>query len=515
MGSGAAFLDFDGDGDQDLLLVNGADWPWTEPARRATPAPTSALYANDGRGRFTDVTAGSGLDVSLYGMGAAVGDYDNDGRPDLFLTAVGGNRLFRNLGGGKFADVTREAGVGGNPEGWSSCAAWLDYDHDGRLDLFVGNYVQWSRAIDLQIGFKIDGKTRAYGQPMTFSGNQPFLYRNEGNGRFTERAAEAGLHVSNPNTRVPVAKSLGVAPADLNGDGWTDLIVANDTVQNMVFTNSGRGTFREIGALAGIAFDANGQTRGAMGIDTAHYRNDDTLGVAIGNFANEMTALYVSQRDPCLFVDEAIPEGVGPASRLLLKFGIFFFDYDLDGRPDLLSCNGHLDADIVKLQASQSYAQPAQLFWNTGNRHGATFAPVDAAHAGPDLFKPIVGRGSAYADIDGDGDLDVVLTQTAGAPLLLRNDQQTGHHWLRVRLVGSQANRDALGARVRLRAGGVTQTREITSGRSYLSQSELPLTFGLGPADRVDELEIRWPGGPTQKLTGLPVDRLMTVTQAP
>lgn len=515
MGSGVAFLDFDGDGDQDLLFVNGADWPWTEPARRAEKPPTPALYANDGRGRFTDVTAGSGLDFSLYGMGVAVGDYDNDGRPDIFLTAVGGNRLLHNLGGGRFADVTRAAGVGGNPEGWSSCAAWIDYDQDGRLDLFVGNYVTWSRDIDLQIGFKIDGKTRAYGQPMTFAGAQPFLYRNAGNGTFTETAAAAGLHVSNPNTRVPVAKSLGVAPVDLNNDGWTDLIVANDTVQNLVFTNSGRGTFHEIGALAGLAFDANGQTRGAMGIDTARYRNDDSLGVAIGNFANEMTALYVSQRDPCLFVDEAIPEGVGPASRLLLKFGIFFFDYDLDGRPDLLSCNGHLDPDIVKLQGSQTYAQPAQLFWNTGARHGASFAAVTASQAGPDLFQPIVGRGGAYADIDGDGDLDVVLTQTAGPPLLLRNDQPTRHHWVRIRLVGTRANRDALGARVRLRAGGVTQTRDVVGSRGYLSQSELTLTFGLGTLDRVEELEILWPGGPAQKLTGVAIDRLLTITQAP
>ncbi|MFM1768949.1 MAG: hypothetical protein RJA22_1478 [Verrucomicrobiota bacterium] len=515
MGSGVAFLDYDGDGDQDLLFVNGTDWPWTDPARRAAARPTPALYANDGRGRFTDVTAGSGLDLSLYGMGAAVGDYDNDGRPDVFLTAVGGNRLLRNLGGGKFADVTQAAGVAGAPEAWSTCAAWLDYDLDGRLDLFVGNYVTWSRDIDLRIGFKIDGQTRAYGQPMTFAGTQPYLYRNTGNGTFTETAASAGLHVANPNTGVPVAKSLGVAPVDLNRDGWTDLIVANDTVQNFVFTNSGRGTFREIGALAGLAFDANGQTRGAMGIDTVHYRNDDSLGVAIGNFANEMTALYVSQRDPCFFVDEAIPEGVGPASRLLLKFGIFFFDYDLDGRPDILSCNGHLDADIVKLQASQTYAQPAQLFWNTGARQGASFTPVDAAHAGPDLFQPIVGRGSAYADIDGDGDLDVVLTQTAGPPRLLRNDQQTGHHWLRVRLAGSRANRDALGARVRLRAGGVTQTREVTGSRGYLSQSDLTLTFGLGTATRVDELEILWPGGTAQKIAEIPIDRLITVTQGP
>lgn len=511
MGGGVAFLDFDGDGDQDLLFINGNDWPWHR-SGTAKP-PTSALYVNDGKGRFTDVTAGSGLDDSLYGMGVAVGDYDNDGKTDIFITAVGGNRLFHNLGGGKFADSTREAGVGGSSNGWSTCAAWLDYDNDGRLDLFVGNYVQWSKDIDLKIGFKIDGKTRAYGQPMTFSGTQPYLYHNDGGGKFSDVSAASGVQVKNPSTGVPVAKALGVAPVDLNGDGWMDFIVANDTVQNFVFTNAGNGTFKEIGALAGVAFDANGQTRGAMGIDVARYRNDHALGVAIGNFANEMTALYVSQRDPCFFVDEAIAEGVGPASRLLLKFGIFFFDYDLDGRLDLLSCNGHLDEDIVKLQASQTYAQPAQLFWNSGAGSGASYIPVSGEKAGGDLFKPIVGRGSAFADIDGDGDLDVVLTQTGGSPMLLRNDQQLGRHWLRVKLVGAKSNRDAIGAWVRVRAGSVTQSRQVMPTRSYLSQSELPLTFGLGTAGRVDEIEVIWPGGRKQSAPPVAVDQLITMEE--
>ena len=326
-------------------------------------------------------------------------------------------------------------------------------------------------------------------------------------------SAASGVQVKNPNTGVPVGKALGVAPVDLNGDGWMDFIVANDTVQNFVFTNAGNGTFREIGALSGLAFDANGQTRGAMGIDAARYRNDASLGVAIGNFANEMTALYVSQKDPCLFIDEAIPEGVGPASRLLLKFGVFFFDYDLDGRLDLLSCNGHLDEDIVKLQQSQSYAQPAQLFWNCGASSGASFMEVPAAKSGPDLYQPIVGRGSAFADIDGDGDLDVALTQTAGPPLLLRNDQQLGHHWLRLKLAGTKSNRDAIGVWVRVRAGGMTQSRQVMPTRSYLSQSELTLTFGLGQADKVEEIVIIWPGGRSQHLGALPVNQFHRVEE--
>lgn len=511
MGSGVGFFDFDNDGAQDLLFVNGAPWPWRPEA--GSGQPSMALYRNDGKGHFSNVTAGSGLDVSLYGMGVAFGDFDNDGRVDAYITGVGGNRLFRNLGGGKFLDVTKEAGVGGASDGWSTCAAWFDADNDGRLDLFVGNYVQWSKEIDLKVGFKIDGTKRAYGQPTSFAGAFPQLYHNDGNGKFSDVSASSGMQIKNPNTGVPVAKTLGVAPVDLNGDGWMDLVVANDTVQNFVFTNAGNGTFKEIGMLSGVAFDANGQTRGAMGIDAARYRNDDAMGIAIGNFANEMTALYVSQKDPCMFTDEAIPEGIGPASRLLLKFGVFFFDYDLDGRLDLLSCNGHLDEDIVKLQQSQSYAQPAQLFWNCGASRGASFAVVPGDKAGADLFKPLVGRGSAFADIDGDGDLDAVLTQTAGPPLLLRNDQQLGRHWLRFKLTGTKSNRDAIGAWIRVRIGGMSQSRQVMPTRSYLSQSELPVTFGLGTADKVDEVEIQWPNGRRQKLGALPADRLHAIEE--
>jgi hypothetical protein len=511
MGSGVAFVDFDNDGAQDLLFVNGSFWPWH--TDMSGKLPTMALYRNNSKGVFTDVTAGSGLDVSLYGMGAACGDFDNDGLVDVFITAVGGNRLFRNLGGGKFADVTKDAGVGGTSNGWSTCAAWFDCDNDGRLDLFVGNYVEWSKEIDLKVGFKIDGTKRAYGQPMSFAGAFSQLYHNDGGGKFSDVSAASGVQVKNPNTGVPAGKALGVAPVDLNGDGWMDFIVANDTVQNFVFTNAGNGTFKEIGALSGAAFDINGQTRGAMGIDTARYRNDGALGVAIGNFANEMTALYVSQKDPCLFIDEAIAEGIGPASRLLLKFGIFFFDYDLDGRLDLLSCNGHLDEDIVKLQQSQHYAQPAQLFWNCGANSGASFMVSSPAASGPDLFKPIVGRGSAFADIDGDGDLDVVLAQIAGPPLLIRNDQQLHRHWLRLKLVGTKSNRDAIGAWVMVRAGGQTQSRQVMPTRSYLSQSELPLTFGLGNADKVDEVEITWPDGRKRRLDTLTVNQFHRIEE--
>ncbi|HXG47044.1 MAG TPA: CRTAC1 family protein [Methylomirabilota bacterium] len=511
MGGGVAFFDADTDGDADLLLVNSCPWPWRDESK--TNRPTLGFYRNDGSGRFQNATAGSGLDVSLYGMGVAVGDYDNDGWPDVFVTAVGQNKLFHNEGQGRFRDVTAAAGVGGGVEEWSSSAAWLDYDNDGDLDLFVCNYVRWSREIDHEVDYRLVGIGRAYGPPMNFPGTFPYLYRNDGGGRFTDVSAASGIQIKNPATGVPAAKSLGVAPVDIDGDGWIDLVVANDTVQNFVFQNQRNGRFKEIGARSGIAFDSYGQTRGAMGIDAARYRNDAALGIAIGNFANEMNALYVSQPDALIFTDEAISEGVGPASRLLLKFGLFFFDYDLDGRLDMLTANGHLEEDISKVQQSQHYRQPAQLFWNRGATRGLSFTEVPPAKAGPDLFQPIVGRGSAYADIDGDGDLDAVLTQIAGPPLLLRNDQQLGHHWLRVKLVGTRSNRDGIGAWVILRAGGQTQSRQVMPTKSYLSQSELPVTFGLGTADRVDSAEVIWPGGWKQKFTVARVDATIVVRE--
>ncbi|MHB1308251.1 MAG: CRTAC1 family protein [Limisphaerales bacterium] len=513
MGGGGAFFDFDNDGDQDLLLVNSAYWPWKIPDGQKQP--TTVLYENEGHGRFKDVTAGSGLDVVLYGQGCAVGDYDNDGRVDVFISGVHGSRLFRNEGQGRFRDVTAEAGVGGTDEDWGTSCAFFDYDRDGRLDLIVVNYVQWSREIDFEVGYKLVGIGRAYGQPRDFPGTFPYLYRNEGHGRFTDVSKAAGIQVKNPVTGVPSAKSLGVAAADLDNDGWLDLIVANDTVQNYVFHNNRDGTFKEIGALSGIAFDSYGQTRGAMGIDVARFRNDDAIGIAIGNFANEMTALYVSQNKPMTFADEAITEGIGPAGRLLLKFGIFFFDYDLDGRLDVLTANGHLETDIQKVQQSQTYAQPAQLFWNAGGTKGPGFISVPPAKAGDDLFQPIVGRGSAYADIDGDGDLDVILLQTGGPPLLLRNDQKLDHHWIRFRLQGTSSNRDAIGAEVKLRSGAQTLYRTVMPTRGYLSQSELPVTFGLGRNGRVDAVEVRWPNGRTQTVTGFKVDALNLVTENP
>jgi hypothetical protein len=512
MGSGCAFLDFDNDGDQDLLFVNSCSWPWDKVLQG--PAPTMELYRNNGQGGFENVTADAGLGVTFYGMGVACGDYDADGWTDVFITAVGKNHLFRNVQG-KFVETTDEAQVGGDAQEWSTSAAFFDFDNDGDLDLFVGNYVRWSREIDAVQGFKIDGGIRAYGPPTAFAGTYPYLYRNDGKGKFKDVSAEAGIQVKNPNRDVPmpVAKTMGVMPFDIDGDGWLDLVLSNDTVQNFAFVNQRNGTFQEVGIHCGVAFDSSGNARGAMGLDMAFFRNDNSLGLAIGNFANEMTALYVSQYKSMLFTDDAIATGLGPPTRQELKFGIFFFDCDLDGRLDLLSANGHLEQEINKVQKSQHYEQPPHLLWNAGSDAKSEFVSVPPEKCGAEFMKPMVGRGSAYADIDGDGDLDVILTANGGVPRLLRNDQKSGHHWLRVKLVGKGANREALGAVVKLKAGNIEQTRVVMATRSYMSSSELPVTFGLGKETTVDSLHITWPNGKMQAVKVDKVDQLLKIEQ--
>ncbi len=509
MGGGLALFDYDNDGDQDLLLVNSDSW--AEQREPGSQRPTMALYANDGQGQFTDTTAAAGLDFSAYGMGAAVGDYDGDGWVDLFISTVGPNHLLRN-DRGRFVDMTAKAGVSGDAEQWSTSSAFFDYDNDGDLDLFVANYVRWSKAIDLEVDFRLTGIGRAYGPPKSYEGTHSYLYRNDGDGTFSDVSAEAGIQVDNPATGNPMGKALAVSPIDADEDGYMDLLVANDTVQNFFFHNQGDGRFEEVGTYWGLAFDRNGHATGAMGTDAAYYRNGPDLGFVIGNFANEMTSLYVSQGDPSQYADEAIVDGIGPASRLKLSFGVFFFDYDLDGRLDLFQANGHVENEIQAVQASQHYRQQPQLFWNCGEDCPATFVPVDNATTG-DLAQAVVGRGAAYGDIDGDGDLDIVMTEVASTPRVLRNDQALGHHWLRIRLKARGANRDAIGARVEVVAGGVTRQLQVMPTRGYLSQVELPLTFGLGESAKVDSVRIHWPDGTRQELTDVTADQVLTVEQ--
>ncbi|MFE8032924.1 CRTAC1 family protein [Thiohalocapsa marina] len=510
IGSGAAFFDYDRDGDQDLFLVNSREW---DAHRTRGQPPTQRLYRNDGNGRFDDVTAEAGLDLVSYGMGVAVGDYDGDGWRDLYLTSLNANHLLRNVGG-RFTDVTAQAGVAGADDAWSSSAAFFDYDRDGDLDLFVVNYVKWSRDIDLEIDFRLTGLGRAYGAPLNFVGTNNVLYRNDGDGRFVDVSAQAGIRVFDPVTGNPVGKGLGVVPFDLDGDGWQDLIVVNDTVRNFLFRNRGDGRFEESAIFDGVAYDRNGKATSAMGVDVARFRDDADIGIAVGNFANEMASLFVTTNGGAPFVDEAVLEGLGPASRIPLTFGLLFLDYDLDGREDLLLANGHLEHEIHKVQQSQQYAQPPSLFWNCGDACRGRFVPIPAtAEAMGDMAQALVGRGIAYADIDNDGDLDVLITQNGRRPALLRNDQDTDNHWLRVELIGRPPNTDAIGARLELTAGGVTRTRELRTARGYLSQVEPAVTFGLGPLEQVEQLRILWPDGSEQIIEPRVVNTVLRLRQ--
>lgn len=542
LGGGCAFFDFDNDGKQDLLLINSCRWPGYE--EKEKPAPTMALYRNKGDGTFADVTAAAGLKVTFYGMGVAVGDFDNDGWTDIFITGVGGNHLFKNSpdekGGRKFVDVTKAAGDLTDSWNWPtakaddflkldtpisfpSSAAFLDYDKDGLLDLFVCNYVTWSPHYDLTQGFTLAGLGRAYGPPTTFPGAHCQLYRNNGNGGFENVTRKAGIEVFD-EFRKPVAKALGVIVCDVDEDGWPDIVVANDTVRNFLFHNQGNGTFREKGQEAGVAF-VQGVARGAMGIDFGEYRSGRVengknqpgqCALVIGNFANEPDALLrLDNPKRLLFTDVAAVEGIEGPSRITLTFGAFYFDYDLDGRLDYLALNGHLEPEINKVQSSQHYRQPAQLFWNTGDI--PAFEETTFAQCGGDLFAPLVGRGSAFADIDGNGALDLILMENGGPAKLLKNEGLAGQNWVRLALEGNgkTTNKSAIGARVTLSAGDQVQKREVVGTRGYLSSSELVLTIGLGKTDKIDRVEIIWPGrdATPQVITDLAINKEHRIQQ--
>jgi len=496
IGPGVAFIDYDGDGWPDIFLVNGADWPG-HVAKHSTPK----LYRNNHDGTFSDVTHQAGLDVEMYGIGVAVGDYDNDGFQDLFVTAYGQSRLFHNNGNGTFTDVTQRAGLAGVKE-FSTSAAFVDYDKDGRLDLVVGNYVQWSPENDLYC--TMDGKNKSYCTPESYKGTSVRLWHNDGNGKFSDATQKAGLGE-------PTSKTLGVAMLDYDDDGWPDLLFSNDTQPNKLYRNNGNGTFTEKAVVAGVAFSEDGVARAGMGVDTFDYDRSGKTSLLITNFSNQMISLYHNEGNG-LFVDEAPRSDVGRASLLTLGFGCFFFDYDLDGWPDILVANGHIDPDIQKVQVNVKFAEPPHLFRNLGK---GKFADVTKS-AGAEFAAARVGRAVAYADAFNNGRLDVLFTTNGGAPKLFRNVQAPGNenHSVRLKLVGTKSNRDGIGAVVKLATADGTQTQMLRSGSSYLAANELVLTFGLGKQRQADSIEIRWPSGTLDRLTTVNAGQTVTITES-
>jgi hypothetical protein len=483
LGSGCAFLDYDADGWQDIVLINGMDWPG-HPRQHST----LRLYRNNRNGTFTDVTRAAGLDVEMYGMGVAVGDFNNDGFPDLLVTCVGQNRLFRNTGKGTFVDVTRASGLGGR-SAFSTSAMWVDFDRDGFLDLFVCNYVRWSA--DHDVFCSVDGKQKAYCTPEAYRGDTCWLFRNRGNGTFEDVTATCGIFDSS-------SKALGVALIDENEDGWPDIFVANDTQPNKLYRNLRNGTFKDVALEAGVALSQDGKARAGMGVDAADFDNSGRLGLAITNFEREMIGLYRAQSRG-LYQDVAVRAGVGFPSRNTLGFGCLFADFDLDGALDLVVANGHIDETVRNIRGNVGYAQPPHLFLN---QSGGTFRDVTSL-LGDAFTKPQVGRGVACGDFDRDGDVDVLMTTNNGPALLFRNDQRAGNRSVRFRLTSTKSNRDAIGAIVRLFHGGTSQMRMVKSGSSYLSQSELPVTFGVGKRDRIDRVVITWPSRRSEEFTNL------------
>jgi hypothetical protein len=488
LGSGCAFLDYDADGWQDILLVNAMDWPGHKRQRS-----TLRLYHNNRNGTFTDVTKSAGLDIEMYGMGVAVGDYNNDGFPDILITCVGQNRLFRNTGKGTFVDATQKSGLQGR-QAFSTSATWFDYDRDGLLDLFVCNYVRWSP--DHDVFCSLDGTHKSYCTPEAYRGDTSWLFHNRGDGTFEDVTATSGIFDSS-------SKSLGVAMIDFDQDGWPDLLVANDTQPNKLYRNLGNGKFKDVAVEAGLAFSADGKARAGMGVDVGDFENSGKPGIAITNFDNEMIGLYRATR-PGVYDDIATASGVGLASRNTLGFGCALLDADLDGMLDLAVANGHIDETVRNIRGNTGYAQAPQLFLNQGvfNQGGARFRDV-ASEVGGGFDQPKVGRGLAYGDFDRDGDLDILLTTNNGPAFLYRNDQTAGNRSVRFRLVGTRSNRDGVGAVVRVFYNGRMQSRTVRGGSSYLSQSELPVTFGTGERDKLERATIDWPSGRNEEFMSL------------
>lgn len=493
MGAGCGFFDHNRDGWPDIILVRGGTWEDDDTTR------VLALFQNTGKGTFVEVTNKVGLGSARgYGLGVTVGDYDNDGDDDIFLTTVGRNQLFRN-DRGRFLEVSRSAGLASD-NNWSTSAMFFDADKDGWLDLYVGNYVAWSPKID--IWCSLDGETKSYCTPELYEGINSYFYHNNGNGTFADWTARAGF-AGGPG------KTLGVAEFDFNRDGWPDLVVANDTQRNELYVNNGDGTFSEKGILSGVAFDENGRARAGMGIDVGVVDETGEESVFVGNFSQEMIGVY-RHTGGLFFVERAAVSKVGRMSLQTLTFGLLLLDVDLDGDLDLFAANGHVQHEIEQTQEGVTFRQPPHLFLNDGQGNFMDAAP----EIGGVLATPIVARGAACADYDRDGDLDILVTENGGRAHLWRNESASvGNHYLRVVIEGHASNRNGYGVQLTAVVGERRMYRRIRTGSSFLSHSEAVATFGLGAATKIDTLVVQWPAGEIERMTSLQVDREIRLSE--
>jgi enediyne biosynthesis protein E4 len=492
-GAGCAFFDYDNDGWMDIYLVNSGKCDFYNP----NPPLRNALYRNNRDGTFIDVTEKAGVAAGGYGQGVAVGDYDGDGFPDLYVTQYGRSILYHNNGNGTFTDVTEKAGVAA--PGWASSAVWFDYDNDGRLDLFVCNFVDFNKAKNLPCtAYNKPG----YCVPTLYKPAASWLFHNNGDGTFTDVSTSSGIAKH-------LGKAWGVVAADLNNDGKMDLFVANDTVQNFLYMNRGNGRFEEIAALAGVGYSETGRPRSGMGVDATDFNQDGWMDLFVANIDHEEYSLYQNNHNET-FDDQADSTAIGAATRLMSGWGLKFFDYDNDGNLDLFLANGNPDDLIETMQKDVTYREPLMLFRNDGKAlHNVS------AESGPIFARNLSARGLAIGDFDNDGAVDVLVSVNDAAPLLLRNAAAKDNHWLGIKLLGKKSNRDAIGARVTYQAGDLRRSRTKVGGGSYLSSHDPRLVLGLGKRTKIDWLEVKWPepSGTTEKLTALPIDKYITIIE--
>ena len=494
MGSGAAFLDYDADGYLDVFFVDSGAFPVSE-----SSVVTCKLFKNNRDGTFRDVTAESQINLKgSYGMGVAVGDFNNDGYPDLYVTGFPRSFLLRNNGDGTFSEVSTSAGVK-NSAHWATSAAFLDYDRDGLLDLFVCNYVIFDPAQNPVCegeGF------RSYCRPGPFKGDFCVLYHNNGDGTFSDVSEKSGIART-------AGKALGVAVADFDQDGWPDIFVANDSAPNFLFRNRTNGTFEEVGLTAGVAYDEHGHARAGMGADFGDYDGDGNLDLVVTNFANEGNSLFRNNGDRSSFLEVTYPSGILTGSLLNVGFGTGFFDCDNDGQLDVFVASGHVVPGIEKYRDDFTFKQRKLLYINRDEHF------QERSSGAGDCFKvPDVGRGTAFGDFNNDGKIDILVTNNDGPPNLLRNDSKSENFWLSIKLQGHKSNRDGIGAMIRARLGQRLLVREVQTAGSYLSSRDPRAHFGLGSSPQVDELEIRWPSGIRQTLLHVPANQILTIQEA-